>query len=103
MRKMEEKSEVKKEEERIKPQIMAMEKPPRFATGISIAAGRGEIIISFLFSPPEDERRVYVISRVILPVEVADRLAKVLNETLDKLREITSKEREREDLKSVSK
>jgi hypothetical protein len=85
---MGEKSEQKKEKE-----ISGIEEVPQFATGISIAAGRGGIIVlSFLFTPPEDEKKVQVISRTILPLEVAEALVQSLNDTLKKLREIEKKE-----------
>jgi hypothetical protein len=85
---MGEKSEQKKEKE-----ISGIEEVPQFATGISIAAGRGGIIVlSFLFTPPEDEKKVQVISRTILPLEVAEALVQSLSDALKKMREIKEKE-----------
>jgi hypothetical protein len=88
---MREKSEQKKEKE-----ISGIEEVPQFATGISIAAGRGGIIVlSFLFTPPEDEKKVQVVSRTILPLEVAEALVQSLSDALKKMREIEEEEKKK--------
>jgi hypothetical protein len=48
--------------------------------------------LDFLFTPPENEKKIRVISRVILPVEVAEILVQALSDTLKQLGEMEKKE-----------
>jgi tRNA U34 5-methylaminomethyl-2-thiouridine-forming methyltransferase MnmC len=82
------------ETEELKPQMMAIETPINVATGFGISAARDLVIISFIFSPPEDSKIVRILSRIALLPEAAEALSKSINEALGKIAKEKKKEPE---------
>ena len=82
-----------KEEETKKPLMRAIETPAVIATGFGVASAKGFLVLSFVFTPPEDTRVVRVLSRIVVMPPVAEDLIEALNEALEKMRKAEKKEK----------
>jgi type III secretion system FlhB-like substrate exporter len=76
---------VKETKEQVKPQMMGIDTPINVATGFGVSAARDLVIISFVFSPPEDSKVVRILSRIAILPEIAEQLIKALSEITEKI------------------
>lgn len=75
-----------------KEQYIDIEKSPIYPMGIGVSGHPGGILISFYFIPPEDQKRIYVLSRVELDLDTSERLSNSLKKAIEESRTRQSKE-----------
>ena len=80
-----EKSTKKKTREK----TLRIETPVIIANGFGIATAKNLIMLTFVFTPPEDDNTVSILYRVGMLTETAEELSKSLNEYIEKFKKET--------------
>jgi len=74
------------EKENDKSEYYDLEKMPLYPTALAVAGHESGIVLTFYFNPPEEPKRMYVMTRVGLDFPTSEKLSKALKEAVDKIK-----------------